>query len=259
MFGVGPGVGFFVNYSHNALPVQSSSVNSTPVPAGTEYASVSELREQMAQPGGLTSEGLVNYLQERIRKLDPQLKSVIELNPEALETARSLDRERANGKVRGPLHGIPILLKDTIETTGMQTSAGAFGLVGEAAGKNAPLVEHLISQGAVILGKSTCRNCPVFATPVMAGAAGVGKPGTLIIRTQMWVAPVPARQQPSLQGWRPWRWGPKPTARSSCLLRSMGWSGSSQASVYWTVTGSSLPASAKTPRGRWRGRYSTRR
>lgn len=154
MFGVGPGVGFFINYSHNALPVQSSSVNSTPVPAGTEYASVSDLREQMAQPGGLTSEGLVNYLQERIRKLDPQLKSVIELNPEALETARSLDRERANGKVRGPLHGIPILLKDTIETTGMQTSAGAFGLVGEAAGKNAPLVEHLISQGAVILGKT---------------------------------------------------------------------------------------------------------
>ena len=125
-----------------------------PVPPGTEYASVRELGEQMSRPGGLTSVDLVSFLQERIRTLDPQLKSVIELNPEALETARELDLERASGKVRGPLHGIPILLKDTIETTGMQTSAGAFGLVGTPAGKNAPLVDYLIKQGAVILGKT---------------------------------------------------------------------------------------------------------
>lgn len=154
MFGIGSGVSFFVNYSHNILPVQSSPAISKPIPAGTEYASVRELAEQMSRPGGITSQGLVNYLQERIRTLDPQLSSVIELNPQALESARALDQERANGKVRGPLHGIPVLLKDTIETAGMQTSAGAFALVGEAAGKNAPLVEYLISQGAVILGKT---------------------------------------------------------------------------------------------------------
>ena len=125
-----------------------------PVAPGVEYASVLELGEHMARPQGLTSVDLVNFLQERIRTLDPQLRSVIELNPEGLEAARELDRERASGKVRGPLHGIPIMLKDTIETTGMQTSAGAFGLVGAAAGKNAPLVDYLIKQGAVILGKT---------------------------------------------------------------------------------------------------------
>ncbi|MEX5511285.1 amidase family protein [Pseudomonas paralactis] len=154
MFGIGAGVSFFVNYSHKNLPVQSSPAISTPVPAGTEYASVRELAEQMSRPGGFTSEGLVTYLQERIRTLDPQLKSVIELNPQALETARALDKERANGHVRGPLHGIPILLKDTIETQGMQTSAGAFALVGAPAGKNAPLVDYLISQGAIVLAKT---------------------------------------------------------------------------------------------------------
>jgi len=148
-----------IRQAAQALPAQTSSVTATPIAAKpvapeTAYASVRELGEQMARPNGLTSLDLVNFLQERIRTLDPHLCSVIELNPDALEAARELDRERANGKVRGPLHGIPILLKDTIETTGMQTSAGAFGLVGAAAGKNAPLVDYLIKQGVVILGKT---------------------------------------------------------------------------------------------------------
>lgn len=104
----------------------------------------------MALPGGLASADLVTHLQERIRTLETQLNAVIELNPKALETARELDRERASGNVRGPLHGIPILLKDTIETEGMQTSTGAFGLVGATAGKNAPLIDYLIKQGTVI-------------------------------------------------------------------------------------------------------------
>ncbi|KRP61657.1 amidase family protein [Pseudomonas trivialis] len=125
-----------------------------PAPAGTEYLSVSALGEQMARPGGLTSVDLISHLQARIGQLDPTLHSVIELNPKALETAHALDLERASGKVRGPLHGIPVLLKDTIETDTMQTSAGAFGLVGEVADKNAPIVAGLIEQGAVILGKT---------------------------------------------------------------------------------------------------------
>jgi amidase len=154
MFGIAYGMYSLIQQAVGTAPLNPSPSVVKPVPPGTEYASVRELGEQMARPGGLTSVDLVNFLQERIRKLDPQLKSVIELNPEALETARQLDRERANGKVRGPLHGIPILLKDTIETAGMQTSAGAFGLVGAPAGKNAPLVDYLIKQGAVILGKT---------------------------------------------------------------------------------------------------------
>ncbi|MBD8093170.1 amidase [Pseudomonas fluorescens] len=138
-----------------SLPTEAHQpIVAKPVAPGTEYASVRELGEQMARPGGLTSVDLVSFLQERIRTLDPQLRSVIELNPKALEVARDLDRERTSGKVRGPLHGIPILLKDTIETTGMQTSAGAIGLVGVAAGTDAPIVGNLNEQGAVILGKT---------------------------------------------------------------------------------------------------------
>lgn len=153
------GIYSMIRQAAQTLPAQTSPVVETPMAAKpvapeTAYASVRELGEQMARPHGLTSVDLVNFLQERIRTLDPQLCSVIELNPEALEVARELDRERASGKVRGPLHGVPILLKDTIETTGMQTSAGAFGLVGAAAGKNAALVDYLIKQGVVILGKT---------------------------------------------------------------------------------------------------------
>lgn len=154
MLGIAYGMGSLVRQAVQSFTSDYSSVASKPVPPGTEYLSVKELGTQMSRPGGLTSADLVAYLQERIRNLDPRLNSVIELNPEAFANARELDRERASGKVRGPLHGIPILLKDTIETAGMQTSAGAFGLVGASAGKNAPLVDYLIQQGAVILGKT---------------------------------------------------------------------------------------------------------
>ena len=154
MLGIAYGMGAMVWQVVESFAGDASPIASTPVPAGTEYLGVNELSRQMALPGGLTSVDLVTHLQERIRRLDPQLSAIIELNPKALETARELDRERANGNVRGPLHGIPILLKDTIETEGMQTSAGAFGLVGASASKNAPLVDYLIQQGAVILGKT---------------------------------------------------------------------------------------------------------
>ncbi|MBN2990477.1 amidase [Pseudomonas cedrina subsp. fulgida] len=154
MLSIAHGMGSLVRQFVQSFNGDYSSVASKPVPPGTEYLSVKELGAQMSRPGGLTSADLVTYLQARIRHVDPNLNSVIELNPEALATARELDRERASGKVRGPLHGIPVLLKDTIETAGMQTSAGAYGLVGASAGKNAPLVDYLIRQGAVILGKT---------------------------------------------------------------------------------------------------------
>ena len=154
MVGIAFGVHSILQQAARQVAAAPPPMLAKPVPAGTEFASVRELGELMARPNGMTSVDLVNFLQERIRRLDPQLNAVIELNPEALETARGLDRERASGKVRGPLHGIPILLKDIIETAGMQTSAGALGLVGAPAGKNAPLVDYLTMQGAVILGKT---------------------------------------------------------------------------------------------------------
>ncbi|MGY2401741.1 amidase family protein [Pseudomonas sp. SDO5271_S396] len=154
MFGIGHGVHAFIHLASHFLGASSLTGSLRPMPTGLEYASVSELGRQMSKPGGLTSVDLVKYFQDRINRQNPNLNAVIELNPQAVEDARKLDQERAEGKVRGPLHGIPILIKDTIETEGMQTSAGAFGLVGDPAGKNAPLVQRLIEQGAVIIGKT---------------------------------------------------------------------------------------------------------
>jgi len=155
MFGMGHGVNMFINHAAHLLGLQLPAEVSTPVAPGTEYASVRQLSEQMARPGGLTSAALVSYLHERIRKLDPALSTIIELNPQALDIARERDRERAAGRVRGPLHGIPVLLKDNIETGDtQQTSAGAYGLVGLSAARDAFIVERLRQQGAVILGKT---------------------------------------------------------------------------------------------------------
>lgn len=144
-----------VRNTANWVSGQPSTDAAKAVSPGMEYASVRTLSEQMSRPDGLKSQDLVSYLLERIRQLDPALKAIIELNPQALEIARELDRERASGKVRGPLHGIPVLLKDNIETGDtQQTSAGAYGLIGAAASKDAFIVERLRAQGAVILGKT---------------------------------------------------------------------------------------------------------
>ena len=85
----------------------------------------------------------------------PALHSVLAINPEARAQARALDRERAAGRVRGPLHGIPILIKDNIETADpLPTTAGSLALARNVSGRDAPLVARLRAAGAVILGKA---------------------------------------------------------------------------------------------------------
>jgi amidase len=92
-------------------------------------ASIPELQAMMAS-GELTSTDLTNIYLARIAEIDPLLHSVIETNPQALSIAGQRDRERRAGQVRGPLHGIPILLKDNIATDDrMQTTAGSLALV----------------------------------------------------------------------------------------------------------------------------------
>ncbi|TLY58536.1 MAG: amidase [Gammaproteobacteria bacterium] len=109
--------------------------------------------------GRLTSERLTLAYIERIGKLDssgPGVNAVIELNPDALALARNADSLRRQGKVLGPLHGIPVLLKDNIDTGDrMQTSAGSFALVGAPAVKDSTVAANLRAGGAVILGKTT--------------------------------------------------------------------------------------------------------
>ena len=113
---------------------------------------------QALDRGEITSEELVRLLTQRVEAIDwsgPQLRSVLELNPDALEIARRLDAERAAGRVRGPLHGIPVLIKDNIDTADrMETTAGSYALVGSKPLRDAFLVERLRDAGAIILGKT---------------------------------------------------------------------------------------------------------
>jgi amidase len=129
-----------------------------PVPAFEfEEATVTEL--QQAMMAGRTTSGILcaAYL-ERIAALDrqgPTLRSIIETNPDALSIADALDTERKQGRVRGPLHGIPVLIKDNIATADrMQTSAGSLALVGVAVQQDAFIAARLRDAGAVILGKT---------------------------------------------------------------------------------------------------------
>ncbi|WP_233523452.1 amidase [Dyella solisilvae] len=121
------------------------------------FASIATLQQQM-QSGSLTSHALAQQFLERIRRIDqsgPSLHAVIETNPDALELARKLDQKRTHEKPSSALYGIPLLLKDNIDTGDrMHTTAGSLALVDAPAAHDAGLVERLRAQGAVILGKT---------------------------------------------------------------------------------------------------------
>ncbi len=137
-------------------------------PEGNEHAAVvgsfeqdeitiDTLQGKMAS-GELTSEEVTKKYLGRIAAIDqagPALRSVLEVNPDALEIAREMDRERKAGKVRGPLHGIPVMIKDNIDTADrMQTTAGSLALEGFHAPQDAFIVGRLREAGAVLLGKT---------------------------------------------------------------------------------------------------------
>ena len=121
---------------------------------GFEEASIRELRAAMAS-GSSTSRGLTEAYLEQIETVDAALRSVLETNPDALEIADALDGERRSGHVRGALHGIPVLVKDNIDTADrMKTTAGSFALGEVTPARDAFLVGRLREAGAVILGKT---------------------------------------------------------------------------------------------------------
>ncbi|OBT62908.1 hypothetical protein VE03_07903 [Pseudogymnoascus sp. 23342-1-I1] len=105
----------------------------------------------------MSSVELVQQFLLQIKQHDPYLKAVLAISPVALEEARRLDVERQEGKIRGPLHGIPIIIKDNIATDprlGMDTTAGSFALVDSKPKQNAEVIEKLIKSGAIILAKT---------------------------------------------------------------------------------------------------------
>src|ERR1700736_2293284 len=139
---------------------------------------VAELQDMMTR-GQLTSVELTKYYINRIVRLDhngPGVNAVIELNPDALAIAKSADQERRMGKLRGPLHGIPVLLKDNIDTGDrMQTAAGSLALVGRPALHDSTVVKNLRAAGAVILGKTNLSEWANFrSTSSSSGWSGRG-------------------------------------------------------------------------------------
>ena len=135
----------------------SSATKSEKSSFDLEEADIISLQDKM-QRGSYTSRGICEAYLARIAEIDkkgPTLNSIIELNPDALAIADSLDNERKQGKVRGALHGIPILLKDNIDTGDkMMTTAGALALEGNIASHDAFIVQQLRKAGVVILGKT---------------------------------------------------------------------------------------------------------
>lgn len=120
-------------------------------------ATINGLQEKM-KSGVYTSVALTNMYLKRIQEIDksgPKLHAIIEINPDAVSIAASLDRERKAGKLRGPLHGIPVVVKDNINTGDkMMTTAGSLALSGNIAAKDAFIIKLLREAGAVLIGKT---------------------------------------------------------------------------------------------------------
>lgn len=118
---------------------------------------IEALQDKM-RSGSTTATEITRIYLDRIRKIDaagPKLNAVIEINPDALSSAAELDAERKKGTIRGPLHGIPVLVKDNINTGDkMQTTAGALALEGNIAASDAFIIKQLRKAGAIILGKT---------------------------------------------------------------------------------------------------------
>ena len=147
-------------------------------PTDLNEATVVQLQALMAKKK-VRSVDLVDFYLSRIRAIDqsgPTVNSVIEVNPDAREIAGRLDHERRTRGARGPLHGIPVLLKDNIDTHDeMQTAAGSLGLVGAPAPQDSTVAARLRAAGAVILGKTTLSEWANFrSTTATSGWSGRG-------------------------------------------------------------------------------------
>jgi amidase len=157
---------------------QSPTSSSLAPPFALEELTIDDLQSRM-RSGGETSASLTRQYIERISAMDqsgPAINAVLELNPDAEAIAAQLDTERKSGKVRGPLHGIPVLIKDNIDTADkMHTSAGSLALADNIATKDSFVAERLRAAGAVILGKTNLSEWANFrSTHSTSGWSGRG-------------------------------------------------------------------------------------
>jgi amidase len=141
-----------------AFALGAASATQAESPAGSlniGSASIADLNEAYGS-GRLTSEKVVSAYLKRIEAYDkrgPMINAVITLNPKAMATAKALDAERKSGKVRGPLHGIPVVLKDNFDTVDLPTTAGSQLLEGSLAPDDAYIVKRLRDAGAIVVAK----------------------------------------------------------------------------------------------------------
>ncbi|HEV7842091.1 MAG TPA: amidase [Pyrinomonadaceae bacterium] len=161
-----------------ALSLEKAVAASTPLAFEFEEATIAQLQAGM-KSGKWTARSITEKYLKRINEVDkrgPAINSIIELNPEALQIADALDRERKTKGVRGPLHGIPVLIKDNIDTADrMMTTAGSLALVGSAPPRDAFVAERLRAAGAVILGKTNLSEWANFrSTRSTSGWSGRG-------------------------------------------------------------------------------------
>ncbi|HEX6576627.1 MAG TPA: amidase family protein, partial [Gemmatimonadaceae bacterium] len=143
-----------------------------------EEKTVADLQRDMTT-GKRTSASITNVYLERINSIDkrgPKLNSVIEINPDAMSIARALDAERKSRGARGPMHGIPVLIKDNIDTADrMMTTAGSLALEGSHPERDAFVAQRLREAGAVIIGKTNLSEWANFrSTHSTSGWSGRG-------------------------------------------------------------------------------------
>lgn len=159
--------------SQHAVP----AVDDLAATIAIEEVGIAELQARM-QHGELDSVRLTQAYLDRIEAIDrygPALHAILRTNPNALTEAAALDAERRSGRVRGPLHGVPVLLKDNIDARPMPTTAGSLALADNVPERDAFVVARLRAAGAVILGKTNLSEWANFrSTRSISGWSGVG-------------------------------------------------------------------------------------
>jgi amidase len=158
----------------------STAAAAQPTPGGAlsgiEEMTIAAMQAAM-EAGSLTARGLLEAYLGRIAAINPQLNAIIELNPDARQIGDALDQERAAQGPRGPLHGIPILLKDNIDTAdATDTAAGSLALVGTPVSQDATVAQRLRDAGAVLIGKAGLSEWANFrSTRSSSGWSGRGR------------------------------------------------------------------------------------
>ncbi|MGB5723534.1 MAG: amidase [Parasphingorhabdus sp.] len=183
-----PAIAFYLTILASALAshgvagaadeVETKQANTSLAATGWAAKTLPEIAAAL-QSGELTSEEITSLYLERIARIDrsgPTLQAILTVNPDALAQARAADKSRKSGKILGPLHGVPVLLKDNIETKdAMPTTAGALALKDNVTGRDSPLAAGLRASGAIILGKTNLSQWANFrSSDSMSGWSALG-------------------------------------------------------------------------------------